>query len=93
MFERAAPRFEWGQRVEAALDLFNDGSFPGAEAGALLVGQGTRGEVVRVGLHVEDREAVYLVDFGRGRVVGCRDKEIALLAAPEGESSDAGGNR
>ena len=22
------PRFEWGQRVQSAVDLFNDGSYP-----------------------------------------------------------------
>lgn len=81
MFEAAPARFEWGQVVAAALDLFNDGSFPAQAQGALLVAQGQTGEVVRVGHYVATNQPVYLVDFGSGRVVGCREEEIVLARA------------
>jgi nitrogen fixation protein NifZ len=78
MAERAPAQFEWGQVVAAAMDLFNDGSFPEEAEGALLVAQGRTGEVVRVGHYVPGNQPVYLVDFGTGRVVGCREDEIVL---------------
>ena len=82
MLESAPARFEWGQAVAAALDLFNDGSFPDEAQGALLVAQGKIGEVVRVGQYVPTRQTVYLVDFGSGRVVGCCEDEIVVANAP-----------
>jgi len=37
--------------VSAASDLYNDGSYPGAAAGALLAGAGEKGEIVNTGTH------------------------------------------
>ena len=28
MFLPAAPKYQWGQRVRALIDLYNDGSYP-----------------------------------------------------------------
>lgn len=70
-------RFEWGQRVRATADLFNDGSFPDQPIDALLVRAGDPGEIVQVGSHVETETAIYLVEFGEHRVVGCFEEEIA----------------
>jgi nitrogen fixation protein NifZ len=47
-----APKFQWGQRVRAMSDLFNDGSFPEQPPEALLVAAGAPGEVVQIGTHV-----------------------------------------
>jgi nitrogen fixation protein NifZ len=47
MMETSAPRYEWGQRVQAAADLFNDGSYPEQPSEALLVQNGEAGEVVQ----------------------------------------------
>ena len=80
MTEPAEPRFQWGQRVRALIDLYNDGSFPECPADALLARTGDAGEVVQVGLHVESNTPVYLVEFGTNRVVGCLEEEIALIA-------------
>jgi nitrogen fixation protein NifZ len=44
----ASPKFQWGQRVSATGDLFNDGSFPDQPADALLVKAGDAGEIVQV---------------------------------------------
>jgi nitrogen fixation protein NifZ len=77
MMEPAVPKFQWGQRVQALLDLYNDGSFPECPAEALLVRTGDGGEIVQVGTHTESNTPVYLVEFGPNRVVGCLEAEIA----------------
>lgn len=79
MLEPVRPRYDWGLRVRATIDLFNDGSHPEAAAGALLVAQGAPGEIVQVGTHTESNTPVYLVDFEKGGVVGCLEEEIAPL--------------
>ena len=70
-------KFDWGQRVRATIDLFNDGSYPDQPADALLVRAGDAGEIVQVGAHVETETPVYLVEFAEHRVVGCLEDEIA----------------
>ncbi len=70
------PKFGWGRRVRAAVDLFNDGGFPGAEPEALLVKAGDCGEVVQVGSHAESETIIYLVEFSQEVVVGCLEQEI-----------------
>lgn len=79
MMEPAEPKFQWGQRVRASMDLLNDGSFPEQPADALLAGSGEVGEIVQVGTHVESNTPVYLVEFGPNRVVGCLESEIVAL--------------
>jgi nitrogen fixation protein NifZ len=83
MSETRIPKFDWGQRVTASIDLFNDGSHPESELDALLVGRGTAGEVVQVGMHEESSTPVYMVEFDSKRVVGCLEEEIALVQARE----------
>lgn len=79
MFEPRLPKYQWGQRVKALIDLRNDGSFPDAEAEALLVSTGDTGEIVQVGTHTEANMPVYLVEFGERLVVGCLEEEIEPL--------------
>ncbi|KAB2944009.1 MAG: nitrogen fixation protein NifZ [Hyphomicrobium sp.] len=83
MNEPAIPKFEWGQRVRATTDLFNDGSFPDEPADVLLAKTGDLGEIVQVGRHVEANVAVYLVEFGERRIVGCLEEEIELSYGPQ----------
>lgn len=71
--------YQWGQRVVALQDLGNDGSYPELAADAVLVEQGTEGEIVQVGHHAESNQPVYMVEFGT-RVVGCTEDEIILAA-------------
>ena len=73
------PKFQWGQRVSAAGDLFNDGSYPDQEPDALLVKAGDGGEIVQVGTHVETGTHIYLVEFNERLVVGCLEGEIQPL--------------
>jgi len=72
------PKFQWGQPVAAVVDLFDDGSFPGAQEESLLVAAGTAGAVVQTGVHTESGTNVYMVEFGK-HVVGCREDEIVAL--------------
>ena len=70
------PRYEWGLRVRAAKDLFNDGSFPEKPQEALLVREGDAGEIVQIGKQVDTGAAVYMVEFATNMVVGCFEPEI-----------------
>lgn len=74
-----SPKFQWGQRVRALVDLHNDGSFPYAPAEALLIGAGDAGEIVQVGTHTEANMPIYLVEFDERLVVGCLEEEIVPL--------------
>ena len=79
MIEARLPKYQWGQRVRAMVDLHNDGSFPDAPAEALLVGVGDSGEIVQVGRHTEANLPIYLVEFGERLVVGCLEEEISPI--------------
>jgi nitrogen fixation protein NifZ len=70
------PRFDWGQRVQAVTDLFNDGSYPEEPMDALLVGAGESGEIVQVGQHVDSGATVYIVEFAADRLIGCFEPEL-----------------
>lgn len=76
MMAAGKARFEWGQRVQAAADLFNDGSYPERPADALLVGVGEAGEVVQVGRYVDSGAFVYMVEFALHKIVGCMEPEL-----------------
>jgi len=83
MIEPRPEKFQWGQRVVAGIDLVNDGTYPECDENALLVAQGTQGEVVQIGRHAESDTPVYIVEFaaavGGNRVVGCLEEEICLV--------------
>jgi nitrogen fixation protein NifZ len=71
-----AAKFQWGQPVWAAVDLYNDGSLPDTPEDALVVVAGGPGEVVQIG-RIEDNGApVYMVDFGVV-VLGCLEDELS----------------
>jgi len=77
MLDIRQPKFQWGQPVVALIDLVNDGSYPGAELNALLISEGTQGEIVQTGMHEESNTPVYLVEFQDGKVIGCLEPEIS----------------
>ena len=64
MLEPREPKYQWGQQVTAATDLFNDGSHPEVPENELIVAAGTAGEVVQIGHHEEANVPVYIVEFG-----------------------------
>lgn len=83
MHDLREPRYQWGQPVVAATDLYNDGSLPGADEDVLLVAAGGPGEVVQVGHHSEANVPVYMVDFGVA-VLGCLEEELAPMLRQPG---------
>lgn len=76
MSTATSPRFDWGQRVQAATDLFNDGSYPEEPENALLINAGATGEIVQVGQHVDSGATVYIVEFAPDRLIGCFEPEL-----------------
>jgi nitrogen fixation protein NifZ len=76
MIDPRQPKYQWGMRVRALTDLVNDGSFPEAAEDAVLATEGTLGEIVQVGAHVETSTPVYMVEFEQKYVVGCLEEEI-----------------
>jgi nitrogen fixation protein NifZ len=74
------PKFQWGQRVRAATDLFNDGSYPDQPIDALLVKSGDLGEVVNIGTIEETKKPLYIVEFDERTVVGCLEEELLPVA-------------
>ena len=84
------PKFRHGQRVRSTVELFNDGSFPNAEPGALLVAAGAPGEIVEIGTHVETDTTLYLVAFGEDRVIGCLGEEIGPVVSRPGLITSVG---
>ena len=80
MIDLRTPKYQWGQRVVALNPLVNDGSYPDVPPQAELAAQGAWGEIVNVGHHTEANIPVYMVEFD-GRVIGCFEEEIALVAA------------
>ena len=88
--------YQPGDRVFAALDLYNDpaedtgeSAIPGIRAGDLLAAAGTRGMVVNVG-HAEaaSEDEIYLVRFETGPngsladPIGCLAGELAYQPPP-----------
>jgi nitrogen fixation protein NifZ len=86
VIEPRPPKFEWGQSIVAAVDLYNDGSHPEVPEDALLVAAGGPGEIVQVGHHADANIPVYMVDFGVA-VVGCLEEELASADAPAPEAA------
>lgn len=81
MLDLRQPKYQWGQPVVAAVDLYNDGSVPEVAEDLLLVVAGGPGEIVQVGHHQEANLPVYMVDFGVA-VLGCLEEEITPVAEP-----------
>ncbi len=76
MIEPRVPIYQWGQRVSARVDLYNDGSYPDRPAEARLVTVGQIGEIVQIGTHTESNTPIYLVEFDERSVVGCLEEEL-----------------
>lgn len=76
------PKFDYGDEVRVVRNLRNDGTFPGAPTGALLVRRGSVGCVRDVGRFLQD-QIIYSVHFVEGgRLVGCREEELQAAADP-----------
>jgi len=68
--------FRLGQRVRAAENLFNDGTYSEQTAHAMLVKRGEAGDVVGVTRNADTGARVYLVEFAFNQIVGCLEWEL-----------------
>ncbi len=70
-------RYAIGDRVRATRPLRQDGTFPDPRVpvGQVLVDEGTPGQVVDIGVYLNEH-LVYAVAFDSGRLVGCLETEI-----------------
>jgi len=76
------PRFEYGDEVRLIRNVRNDGTYPGAEVGELLLRRGAVGCVYDVGTYLQD-QLIYRVHFlDSGRTVGCREEELIPASEP-----------
>jgi nitrogen fixation protein NifZ len=78
------PRFDYGEAVRVIRNIRNDGTFPGAARGDLLVRRGSVGHVRERGTFLQD-QIVYSVHFlfdECTRVVGCRETELIAATDP-----------
>ena len=76
------PRFDLGDEVRVLCNVRNDGTFPGAEVGNLLVRRGGTGYVRDRGTFLQD-QIIYSVHFlAEDRLVGCREEELQLASDP-----------
>jgi nitrogen fixation protein NifZ len=80
----ASPATGGGERVRAAVDLFNDGSSPEQPIDIRLVQCGEAGEIVQVGQHTDSGTVVYMVEFALDRMVGCLETELLPLQSNGG---------
>ena len=70
------PCFDLGEKVRATALIRNDGTFPGAPVGEVLVQPGDVGYVRDIGSFLQ-RFRIYAIDFiGKNRIVGLRADEL-----------------
>ncbi len=69
-------RWDLGECVRVTRNVRNDGTYCGAETGALLIRRGSVGAVVDIGTFLQD-QVIYSVHFlDDDRIVGCREEEL-----------------
>lgn len=69
-------RWTYGDNVRLTRNVRDDGTFPGANRGDLLVRRGRIGTVVDIGTFLMD-QIIYSVHFlAENRIVGCREEEL-----------------
>jgi len=74
--DEAAPKYRFGQRVRLLKDIRNDGTFPFAPVGAVLMKTGEEGYIRDMGDFLQVIR-VYEVEFiAHGIVYGCREEEL-----------------
>ena len=68
--------FDMGDAVRVIRNVKDDGTYPGADVGQLLVRRGSVGHVVDVGTFLQD-QIIYSVHFlDINRIIGCREEEL-----------------
>jgi nitrogen fixation protein NifZ len=78
------PKFRFGQRVKLLKDIRNDGTFPFAPVGTVLMKTGEEGYVRQMGDFLQVIR-VYEIEFiNHGTVYGCREEELMGLDEDDG---------
>jgi nitrogen fixation protein NifZ len=69
--------FEYGEAVRVIRNIRDDGTFPGAHRGRMLIPRGSIGFVRNRGTFLQD-QVIYEIHFIEcgGMVVGCREEEL-----------------
>lgn len=74
--------WDFGDAVRVTRNVRNDGTYPGAATGELLVRRGSVGNVVDIGTFLQD-QIIYSVHFlDINRIVGCRQEELIDIDDP-----------
>jgi len=75
-------RFDIGGAVRVIRNVKDDGTYPGANIGQLLVRRGSIGHVVDIGTFLQD-QVIYSVHFlDINRIIGCREEELIAADDP-----------
>ncbi len=75
-------QFEYGDAVRVIRNIRNDGTYPGAKMGDLLIRRGSIGYVRDVGTFLQD-QIIYTVHFlDDNCFIGCREEELISLDEP-----------
>ena len=69
-------RWNIGDTLRLVRNVRNDGTYPGAALGDLLIRRGSVGTVVDVGTFLQDQVIYSLHFLDVDRVVGCREEEL-----------------
>lgn len=73
------PEFDYGVKVRSRKNIRNDGTYPGAEIGEILVRKGDVGYVNSIGTFLQ-KYYIYGVDFvDTGKLVGMRRTELEVM--------------
>ncbi|MBU0656359.1 MAG: nitrogen fixation protein NifZ [Gammaproteobacteria bacterium] len=70
------PRFDYGDKVRVTRNVRDDGTFPGANIGNLLLKRGSVGYVRDVGTFLQDQLIYSVHFFDAQKMVGCREEEL-----------------
>ena len=73
------PRWDIGDTLRVTRNVRDDGTYPGAARGELLVARGSIGTVVDIGTFLMDQIIYSLHFLEQGRIVGCREEELIGL--------------
>ena len=69
-------RWDIGDTLRVVRNIRNDGTYPGAAPGDLLIRRGSVGTVVDIGTFLQDQVIYSLHFLDADRIVGCREEEL-----------------
>ncbi|MGB4467331.1 MAG: nitrogen fixation protein NifZ [Azovibrio sp.] len=76
------PRWKIDDEVRVVRNVRDDGTFPGADVGELLVRRGSTGLVRDIGTFLQDQIIYTVFFYEENRLVGCREEELLGIDEP-----------